>query len=218
MIWSRFYGLYYLGHVTLDWGLIISLVERWHPETHAFHLLVGEMTITLQGVAIILGLHIHGPPLTGTCDLDWSLLCQVLLRAIPPPSKIKGSVISTQWLSQQFSTPSIETNDVTLERCAQAFIIALLGSTLFVDKKGMHVHLYFLSLLRDLTETSMDSWSSAILTHFYEELCQESFEGARNYANTYIYILKKQFVLSLVEGNGSSSSNRTMRKITLSSE
>ena len=43
----RLQWLYCIGHVTLDWGLITSLIERWRPETHTFHLLVGEMTITL---------------------------------------------------------------------------------------------------------------------------------------------------------------------------
>ncbi|RVW75039.1 Serine/threonine-protein phosphatase 7 long form-like [Vitis vinifera] len=56
IIRSGFYGVYRIGHITLDWGLITSLVERWRPETHTFHLPVGEMTITLQDVAVILGL------------------------------------------------------------------------------------------------------------------------------------------------------------------
>ncbi|RVW77889.1 hypothetical protein CK203_054346 [Vitis vinifera] len=41
------------------------------------------------------GLRIHGLPITGTCDIDWSLLCYELLGATPPTSKIKGSAIST---------------------------------------------------------------------------------------------------------------------------
>ena len=75
VIQSDFYGLYYIGHVTLDLGLITGLVERWRPEAHTFHLLVGEMTITLQDVAIILGLRIHGPLVTGICDFDVLSLC-----------------------------------------------------------------------------------------------------------------------------------------------
>ena len=62
--------VYRIGHITLDWGLITSLVERWRLETHTFHLPIGEMTITLQDVAVILGLRIHGLPITGTCDID----------------------------------------------------------------------------------------------------------------------------------------------------
>ena len=50
-----FYGLYRIEHFTLNWALIISLVERCRPDTHTFHLTVGEMTITLQDVAIVLG-------------------------------------------------------------------------------------------------------------------------------------------------------------------
>ncbi|RVW47324.1 Serine/threonine-protein phosphatase 7 long form-like [Vitis vinifera] len=79
IIRSGFYGVYCIGHITLDWGLITSLVERWRPETHIFHLPIGEMTITLQDIAVILGLRIHGLSITGTCDIDWSLLYYELL-------------------------------------------------------------------------------------------------------------------------------------------
>ena len=34
IIRSGFYGVYRIGHITLNWGLITSLVERWRPETH----------------------------------------------------------------------------------------------------------------------------------------------------------------------------------------
>ena len=157
VIRSGFYGLYPIGHVTLDWALIMSLVERWRPETHTFHLPVGEMTITLQDVAIILGLQIHGPPVTGTCDFDVSLLCQELLGVISSSTELRGFAnfaVSTHWLSQQLLTPPIDADEVTLEPNARGFILALLGSFLFADKKGLHVHLCFLPLLRDLTQIS----------------------------------------------------------------
>jgi hypothetical protein len=41
------------------------MVERWRPETHSFHLLCSEMTVTLEDVAMILGLLIIGHPVTG---------------------------------------------------------------------------------------------------------------------------------------------------------
>ena len=49
----------------IDHGLILTLVERWRLETHMFHLLCGEMSITLQDVEIILGLPIDGEVLVG---------------------------------------------------------------------------------------------------------------------------------------------------------
>ena len=44
---------------------LTALVDRWRPETHSFHLPCGEMTVTLQDVAMILGLPIRGLPVTG---------------------------------------------------------------------------------------------------------------------------------------------------------
>ncbi|XP_010648970.1 serine/threonine-protein phosphatase 7 long form homolog [Vitis vinifera] len=106
IIRSRFYGVYRIGHITLDWGLITSLVEKWRLETYTFHLPVGKMTITLQDVVVILGLRIHVLPITGTYDIDWSLLCYELLGVTPPTSEIKGSTISTRWLSPVLSSTS----------------------------------------------------------------------------------------------------------------
>ena len=106
------------------------------------------MTITLQDVAIILGLRIHGPPVTSTFDFYVSSLCQELLGVIPPLTKIKGYVVSTLWLSSHWLlTLPIDANEVTLESSARGFILALLGSFLVVDKKGLHFHLCFLPLL-----------------------------------------------------------------------
>ena len=44
--------------VTGDSGVISAFVERWHRETSTFHLLVGELTITLGDVASLLHLPI----------------------------------------------------------------------------------------------------------------------------------------------------------------
>ena len=67
---------------------------------------------------------------------------------------------------------------MTIEHSARAFILALLGSFLFVDKKDMHIQLRFLPLLQDLMETSMYSWGSAVLAHLYRELCRASLDHA----------------------------------------
>ena len=150
VIRSGFYGIYRVGHIAIDWPLITSLVERWRPETHTFHVPVGEMTITLQNVAILLGLRIHGLTVTGTCVFDVEALCAELLDVIPPADAIRGATISLRWLCLQLSTPPPDADDVTLERCARGFILALIGSFLFADKKGVMVPMCYLPLLRDL--------------------------------------------------------------------
>jgi hypothetical protein len=44
-------------------SVITTLVDRWRPETHSFHLRTGEMTVTLQDMLMILPLPIEGKPL-----------------------------------------------------------------------------------------------------------------------------------------------------------
>ncbi|XP_028206320.1 protein MAIN-LIKE 1-like [Glycine soja] len=46
--------------VTSDPRLIFAFMERWHRETGTFHLLVGELTITLDNVSSLLHLPISG--------------------------------------------------------------------------------------------------------------------------------------------------------------
>ena len=72
------------------------------------------MIITLQEEAMILGLRIHGPPITSTCNIDWSVLCSELLVMGSPSIETRGSIVSTRWLRQQFSHPPPRADDVIL--------------------------------------------------------------------------------------------------------
>ena len=104
----------------------------------------------LQNVGIILRLRIHGPAVTGTCMFDVVELCGKLLGVTPLVDALRGSALSIRLLCDQLSTLAPDVDDVTLEQSARGFILALLGSILFADKKGVHVLLCFLPLLRDL--------------------------------------------------------------------
>ena len=159
---ERFYGVYRLGHIMIGRLLITCLV--------------GEMTITLQDVAIILGLRIDGPAVIRTCVFDVAELCGELLGVTLPADALRGSAISIRWLCDQLSTPAPDADEVALEQSACGFILALMGSFLFEDKKGVHVHLCFLPLLRDLTHTATYSWGGAVLAHTYRKLCRASLD------------------------------------------
>ncbi|MBA0759800.1 hypothetical protein Gotri_022633, partial [Gossypium trilobum] len=64
----------------LDPRLINALVERWRPETHAFHLPYGECISTLKDVALQLGLQMDGPIVTGAAIIpNKEDLCATLL-------------------------------------------------------------------------------------------------------------------------------------------
>ncbi|KAH1092272.1 hypothetical protein J1N35_019529 [Gossypium stocksii] len=68
----------------LRYDLISVLVKRWRPETHTFRLLCGECTVTLEDVALQLGLLIDGSPITGISAIaEPAALCYSLLGASP---------------------------------------------------------------------------------------------------------------------------------------
>jgi hypothetical protein len=49
----------------MDNAALTAPVDRWRPETHSFHLPYGEMTITLEDVAMLFGLRVDGYAVTG---------------------------------------------------------------------------------------------------------------------------------------------------------
>jgi hypothetical protein len=54
------------GPPMMDSAVLMTLVDRWCPETHMFHLPCGEITVTLQDVVMILGLPIDSTPVCAT--------------------------------------------------------------------------------------------------------------------------------------------------------
>ncbi|RVW91315.1 Serine/threonine-protein phosphatase 7 long form-like [Vitis vinifera] len=176
-----FYVFHRVGHVKVDWPLITALVERWRPETHTFHMPVGEMTITLQDVAILFGLRVHGHLVTGSTDIDWHALCEELLGVRPTETDIRGASLTVRFITTHFShLPPGVVDEVTLQRHARAYLLLLVSGSLFTDKKGVYIQLAILPMLRDFGETAQYSWGSATLAHLYRELCRASLDSAES--------------------------------------
>jgi hypothetical protein len=70
-----------------DYPLLFALVDRWRPETHTFHLPVGEMTPTLQDVALLLGLPLAGQAM-GAIDVDANWRQGRPVRDVGPPDPL----------------------------------------------------------------------------------------------------------------------------------
>nr|XP_009593664.1 serine/threonine-protein phosphatase 7 long form homolog [Nicotiana tomentosiformis] len=49
-----------IDRLQFEWALITAMIERWRPETHIFHIPIGEATIMLEGVEVL-----FGPPVDG---------------------------------------------------------------------------------------------------------------------------------------------------------
>jgi len=67
---AGFGHLLIISSIDINHHSITALVERWRTDTHTFHFLLGESTITLQDVAIQLGFSIDGEPVTGFTSGD----------------------------------------------------------------------------------------------------------------------------------------------------
>lgn len=183
---AGFYGVHRLRcSVGIDRALITALVERWRQETHTFHLVVGEATITLEDVAVLTGLRVHGDAVIGSTAYEWSGLVEELLGVKPEVDEetqkpvLVGSGLTLSWLRRNFSHLSPDADDLTVQRFTRAYILMIMGSVLFADKSGDSVQLLYLPLLRDLEKAGTYSWGSATLAFLYRELCRASRRGTK---------------------------------------
>ncbi|KAK7344732.1 hypothetical protein VNO77_14712 [Canavalia gladiata] len=124
---------------TFQWfrlRLLTSYVEQgsWRPETHTFHTLPGECTITLQDVVILTGFPIDGQPVIGcTSSRAWEGILFQLLGASPAEREIIGGSLKMSWLLQHFA--SIEDhmgNEEQLDRFTRAYMLWLIGGVFFM--------------------------------------------------------------------------------------
>ncbi|XP_028215068.1 protein MAIN-LIKE 1-like [Glycine soja] len=157
---------------TGDRGLLSAFVERWHRETSSFHLPVGELTITLDDVSSLLHLPVIGDlhafePL----HLDDAVQMLVDLLMVSPESARAETVqcrrlyVRLQWV-----------HDIYQCRCqaghwtaaARAYLLHLLGCTLFANKSATNFHVVYLEALRDLSKTERYAWGVATLVHMYD--------------------------------------------------
>ncbi|XP_061350349.1 protein MAIN-LIKE 2-like [Gastrolobium bilobum] len=91
------------GHLLIDPMLISALAERWRPETHTFHMTQGEMTITLQDVAAILGLPTDGKVVTGATSTNWRVLCGEVLGHAPLVSEQTYGDVKLAYLDRHYA-------------------------------------------------------------------------------------------------------------------
>ncbi|XP_057760095.1 serine/threonine-protein phosphatase 7 long form homolog [Arachis stenosperma] len=98
---TRFYHASQIGVVQCQKALVNALIERWHPDTYTFHLLVGECAVTLEDVALILGLPTDGLPVTGMTMSSFEALeaeCLDQFGVAPRKEECRGCCIKLTWL------------------------------------------------------------------------------------------------------------------------
>ncbi|QHO14782.1 uncharacterized protein DS421_10g289230 [Arachis hypogaea] len=174
---TGFYHASQIGVVQCQKALVNALIERWHPDTHTFHLPIGECAVTLEDVALILGLPTDGLPVTGMTLSSFEALeaeCLHQFGVAPRKSECRGSCIKLSWLRDLKENLPL-TDEVGIQRYVKCHIMLLIGTILFGDKSGAAgVHWKFLPLLREFGSIIQYSWGSACLAHLYRALCRAS--------------------------------------------
>ncbi|KAL5579455.1 hypothetical protein UlMin_011897 [Ulmus minor] len=164
-----------LPTIYLDNSLISALVERWRRETNTFHLPVGEMTITLEDVGLILGLPIDGRPVTGVTSRTPSSTCEELLGKAP--EDLNGGMLKLTWLKECFSKCPDNASIDTLERHTRAYLLYLVGSTIFSTTTGNKVSIMYLPLFEIFDEAGKYAWGAAALAFLYRALGNASLKS-----------------------------------------
>ncbi|MFQ6667827.1 hypothetical protein Gotur_033712 [Gossypium turneri] len=114
----------------LRYDLISALVERWRLETHTFHFPCGECTVTLEDVALQLGLPIDGSPVMGvTAFTEPAALCYQLLGDSPNDDESNFTSLKFTWLKAKFGQLSANATERELMCAARAYIMHIIGGT-----------------------------------------------------------------------------------------
>ena len=168
----------------LDYGLIWAFAERWHPETCTFHLPIGELGITLDDVQCLLHIPIEGKFLNHRkmTREEGADMCSTYLGVSPgvvmamfgelgaPYLKLKflGSVFIDNWdYAEKAVVENKPMHEIRLyrERAIRAFLLFLVGCTIFSNKSNYYVEVVYLQFFQDLSTVHQWNWGAAALCH-----------------------------------------------------
>nr|GEX29899.1 serine/threonine-protein phosphatase 7 long form homolog [Tanacetum cinerariifolium] len=164
---SGFGHLRSIPAISLDNPLISALVERWRRETNTFHFTVGEMSITLEDVGYLLGLAIDGDPVIGVTYTSCDAVCMKYLGRTPDSVSTSGGMVKLSWLKETFSGCPENCSLDTIERHTRAYLLYLVGSTIFSTTTGNKVPVMYLPLLENFDQAGRYAWGAAALAFLY---------------------------------------------------
>lgn len=141
------------GYDVIDYTLLTLLVEWLRQETHTFQLPVGEATIIMQDIAILLGLLIDRRTVVSPCNEWWTSHLSEIVGFNSWWSSTYWISLRGTWLRDNFGHgPTNDVSENVVHQFARAYILALLGNVLIPDKPGNEVRLFFPTLLCNFKE------------------------------------------------------------------
>ena len=133
--------------------------------------------MTLQDVAVLLGLPIYGHALISDCIAErgtsWKTTVGSIFGQEPKDNRMNGSRIQMSFF--RGLTPQRLDDDASAEEVqlhTRVYLVDLIGGILFTDHSGGSIHPMYLPFLRDLDRCGEYAWGAAVLAFLYRELCK----------------------------------------------
>ncbi|KAH6764973.1 hypothetical protein C2S51_016222 [Perilla frutescens var. frutescens] len=170
------------------WKSLVKKSGLLHPETNSFHFPFSEMSITLEDVYCLTGLSTEGRPVefAGEDAAGGQHMVRRLLgvSAEEAESEVsdRGNYIKLRWLHTRFSALTYSTDDFEAVCAARAYLVYILGCTLFTDKAGDRITCHYLRLFEQPEEFEGYAWGVATLAFLYRQLGVGSQVGCRQMA------------------------------------
>ncbi|PWA80748.1 aminotransferase-like mobile domain-containing protein [Artemisia annua] len=144
---------------------LIELMDTWSIEKQAFVFPVGEISITLLDVALILGLRVIGEP--------------VVLKEDAPLTSLEKSFdasVSNRYISVESLKDRLESiGEKDDESFVRVFLLYCFGTLLFPSENGK-VDSRYLSFVQDLNNVSCFAWGTAVLQYLHDWLTKRKAE------------------------------------------
>ncbi|XP_042497362.1 protein MAIN-LIKE 1-like isoform X1 [Macadamia integrifolia] len=143
-----------------------------------------EMTITLEDVAYILGLRVIGKAVTGKMYKEAEDILGMVLGQHPSDptntKALRSGCVKLTWLRNQFSHLQSNASEIDVIRATRAYLLHLLGTTIFANTSGNMVSVSYLPLLADFVECAEYAWGAATLAFLYRALMRASRKNTAN--------------------------------------
>ncbi|XP_019257741.1 PREDICTED: serine/threonine-protein phosphatase 7 long form homolog [Nicotiana attenuata] len=140
------YRIIRIGRIQLDRALIMALIERWRPETHTFHLPIGEATITLQDAEILYGLSADGLP--------------VLL-----PATMRYYNRQSYWDMLHMLTGFRPEDEDVASGSSRMQLVPIRDHL-------VHIHHTITDESAKVDDTTIYSWGGAVISYLYRQMCR----------------------------------------------
>lgn len=135
------------------------------------------MTVTLEDVAYLLGLSIDGKPVIGFTYTQCDAVCLNFLGKVPDSGYTSGGMVKLSWLKETFSRCPEDAPVEDVERHTRAYLLYLVGSTIFSTTTGNKVPVMYLPLFGNFEEAGKYAWGAAALSFLYRALGNASLKS-----------------------------------------